>query len=74
MTTDWNALRAYFTASPYYFTENMKECFVYDNPFGYSIREFMIVLDVLDKEVMDKFDKGLAKYKFNRKKGGRILK
>lgn len=75
MTTDWNTLIIDFRASPYYYTENMKDCYIYDNPAGYSIRELMLIFDTTADEIMQRFDRGLSKYKYvYRKKGGRVRK
>lgn len=74
MTTDWNELRYKFAVSPYYFTDNMKNCFVYDNPFGYSIKKLMLIFDETCDKVMLRFDIGLARYKYIKRKGGRNYK
>lgn len=74
MTTDWYSLNKSFCLSPYYYTDKMKTCFVYDNPYGYSINELMLVLNASANEIVKRYDIGLEKYKFIVGKGGRLLK
>lgn len=71
MTTDWTSLNLNLHLNPIYYTDNMKECFVYDNPQGYSIKELMLLFDISCDDVMRLFDNGLVKYRYIKKKGGR---
>ena len=75
MTTDWAKLRNYLPVNPFYYTSHMKDCFVYDNPYGFSIRELMYLFHAPADEIMFRFERGLDSYKFiDNKKGGRFLK
>lgn len=71
MTTDWTAIHQSLWLSPYYFTAEMKDCYIFDNPHGYSIKELMLLFDISADEVMQMFDRGLSKFKHYDKKGGR---
>lgn len=70
MTTDWKSLRRAFKGSPKDYTSNMVECFIFDNTYGFSIRELSILFNIPAQEVIHTFDIGLKKYKFLTKKGG----
>lgn len=70
MTTDWTALRMILKLRPCHFTENMKDCFIFDNPYGQSVKDLMLIFNESCDEIMTRFDRGTAKYKFMKKKGG----
>lgn len=73
MTTDWNFLSRCFQAKPFFYTDNMKDCFIYDNPYGFSILELAQIFHTTSDEIVKRYDDGLSKYKFVRK-GGRFGK
>lgn len=72
MTTDWTEIMLEIHLQPYFFTDKMKDCYVFDNPCGYSIKDFMILFKISADEVMLMFERGLRKYKYIKRKGGRI--
>jgi hypothetical protein len=73
MTTDWTEAKTRLNyLSPYYYTDEMKDCFVFDNPYGYSIKELMLLFNISADDVMLMFERGLRKYRYIKRKGGRI--